>query len=170
MNTLLHVDFNLKIESGNAAIVENDGRDVARILRNLADKIENGGIAAIEDAPIMDVNGNRAGLVDLDLEVEHLPDENDAPDLDPDSAVAVAYETRGTYGSEFTPCTVFVAEDYTGARWYVVEGAAVVNCTYCDILQGVDVEELPDHDCFTVNGGIEDLDALIEHVAEYLSE
>jgi hypothetical protein len=59
------------------------------------------------------------------------------------------YEVKGTYGSGKTPCTVFVAENRDGSKWYVCEGSQNVNKTYDEVEDGVNVEELQDADCFT---------------------
>lgn len=59
------------------------------------------------------------------------------------------YEVNGTYGSGKTPCTVFVAENRDGSKWYVCEGSQNVNKTYDEVEDGVNVEELQDADCFT---------------------
>lgn len=75
-------------------------------------------------------------------------------------------EVNGTYGSNQTPCTVYAYDMYNGSHWYVVEGAQVVNCTYDDIEDGVDVEELRDVDCFTANEPIESCEHLEEEVDE----
>lgn len=75
------------------------------------------------------------------------------------------YEVNGTYGNNLTPCTVFVGEKRNGEKWYVCEGSANVNCTYDDIEDGIDVEDLQDHDIFTWQSGInslEELEAAIE--------
>jgi len=64
---------------------------------------------------------------------------------------------RGTYGSLFTPCRIFVVDG-----WYAVEGSANVNWTHDDELtNGVDIETLQDFDCFTWPGGVDSLDELI---------
>lgn len=70
------------------------------------------------------------------------------------------YEVSGTYGSRKTPCTVFVYPDRDGTAWYVVEGSTNVNCTDEEIQDGVNVEELPDHDTFTAGEPINSLEAL----------
>jgi len=59
----------------------------------------------------------------------------------------------GTYGSGKTPCEVFIYETPSG-NWYVVDGGSIVNCTWEDITDGVDVEEIQDFDCFTWTNGI----------------
>lgn len=70
------------------------------------------------------------------------------------------YEVTGTYGSQYTPCTVFVYEDGRGLKWYCVEDSVNVNATYEDIENGVNVEELHDVDAFTAGSPIGDLDML----------
>jgi hypothetical protein len=73
------------------------------------------------------------------------------------------YEVSGTYGSNHTPTTVFVAEERDGSKWYVCEGSQNVNKTYEDIEDGVHVEELSDIDCFTgiVINSLEELEEAI---------
>ena len=60
---------------------------------------------------------------------------------------------NGTYGSNQTPCNVFFNED---SGWYCVEGSLNVNqCDPALLVDGVDVEELEDYDCFTWSSEIE---------------
>lgn len=75
-------------------------------------------------------------------------------------------EITGTYGSNRTPCTVLVCND-TYNSWYVVQGGTIVNGTYDDgeLINGVNVEEINDFDCFTWHTPIntlEELEACIE--------
>lgn len=79
----------------------------------------------------------------------------------------MVYEVDGTYGGSQTPCVVFVSED-SGA--YCVEGGTMVNFTneVEKLVDGVDIEELSDIDCFTVNDGIDSLDEFRDHVEEFL--
>ena len=74
------------------------------------------------------------------------------------------FELTGFYGGSQTPCTIFTAE--IGFKtWYVVEGSKNVNCTYDEVRDGVDVEEITDFDVFTSSKPInscEDLEASIE--------
>lgn len=65
----------------------------------------------------------------------------------------------GTYGSNETPCFVFVAND-NYMNYYVVEGGQTVNATHDSIEDGVNVEELNDVDCFTWNTPIETIEQL----------
>ena len=69
---------------------------------------------------------------------------------------------QGTYGSEQTPTDIYV---YGG--WYVVDGSVNVNHTDESLLvDGVDVEWLPDDDTFTWNEPIESEDELESAVDE----
>jgi hypothetical protein len=70
----------------------------------------------------------------------------------------------GTYGSSKTPCDVFVCENRNGSSWYVVEGGQVVNLTYEQLTDGVDVEEVSDVDAFTWSGPIESEEELLNAV------
>ena len=66
---------------------------------------------------------------------------------------------NGFYGSNHTPCEI-----YTLDGWYVVNGSLTVNRTYENIEDGVNVEDLPDYDCFTWSSPInseEELEAAI---------
>lgn len=73
------------------------------------------------------------------------------------------YEVNGYYGSGKTPCTVFVAENRDGSKWYVCEGSQNVNKTYDDIDNGVNVELLRDVDIFTGSfiNSLDELEAAI---------
>ena len=73
------------------------------------------------------------------------------------------YTVNGTYGSQKTPCEVFVYEEHDGFKWYVCEGSKNVNATYDEIEEGVNVEELCDIDVFT-SGEIWSEEELIEAV------
>lgn len=54
--------FKLEIETGNAAF-DDEGKayEIARILRDLADKIENGA----EAGSVRDINGNKVGSYEV---------------------------------------------------------------------------------------------------------
>lgn len=73
-------------------------------------------------------------------------------------------EITGTYGSNRTPCTIFVSELTTGESWYVVEGGSVVNLTYDQLYDGIDVETIADLDCFTAQEGIYSVEQLEEEI------
>ena len=51
----------LTIKTGNAAFADHTHCEVARILRELADKIDDGDCAP----PVKDINGNTVGKCDL---------------------------------------------------------------------------------------------------------
>lgn len=72
---------------------------------------------------------------------------------------------NGTYGSGKTPCEVYVYENRDGSRWYAVEDSKNVNCTFDEIEEGVNVEELNDFDYFYAGDEImseEDLETEVE--------
>ncbi len=50
----------IKIDTGNAAFTDNEGAEVARILRRYAEHIDGGGPY---ESALMDYNGNRVGKV-----------------------------------------------------------------------------------------------------------
>lgn len=74
------------------------------------------------------------------------------------------YSVNGVYGSQSTPCTVFVATEGRGASWYVVEGSVNVNKTWVTIGEGVNVEEIQDFDAFTASEPINSEETLIEQI------
>lgn len=74
-------------------------------------------------------------------------------------------EISGFYGSNNTPCTVFVLND-TYMNWYVVEGSVNINATYEDLEDGVNVEELSDVDIITSAKPILSLEQLEKEVTE----
>jgi hypothetical protein len=55
--------LSLTIETGNAAFTESPTGELARILRDTADKLERGDI--LDSHPLRDINGNRVGLVTI---------------------------------------------------------------------------------------------------------
>jgi len=67
----------------------------------------------------------------------------------------------GTYGSSFTPCDIFICDG-----WYAVDGSLNVNHTDERLLvNGVDVETLPDDDAFTAGAPISsesDIESAVE--------
>ena len=67
----------------------------------------------------------------------------------------------GEYGSNNTPCDIFVY-----GRWYVIEGSTGVNCAPSreDLYDGVNVEEIRDIDFFTADKPIESEEELEEAV------
>lgn len=78
----------------------------------------------------------------------------------PNRGKNMKYSISATYGSQNTPCTVFVYELPERAYWYAVEGSQTVNKTYDAVADGVDVETLSDIDCFTWSKPIESLEEL----------
>ncbi len=68
-----NVSFKIKIDSGNAALVENPQEEVIRIMEDLIAKMRRGRTCG----SCMDVNGNRVGDWDLDVE-EEAEEENPA--------------------------------------------------------------------------------------------
>ena len=71
---------------------------------------------------------------------------------------------EGTYGSQFTPCQVFVC-----GAWYVVEGGSTVNRAAClsALVDGVDVETIQDVDCFTTSE-VNSLEGLVSEVDDFV--
>lgn len=61
--------FSLKIETSNAAFTDDPAAEIARALREVADKIEGAG-GRFYSAPVRDVNGNRVGRIEFDAEQE----------------------------------------------------------------------------------------------------
>ncbi|WP_111732208.1 hypothetical protein [Roseovarius amoyensis] len=59
--------FKLEFATSNAAFTDDAPTEVARILRDLADRIE-GPAGRFYDAPVRDLNGNRIGRVEFDAE------------------------------------------------------------------------------------------------------
>ena len=51
----------ISINTANSAFEGNEGKEVARILRELADKLEHGG----QPSSVRDINGNKVGTVDI---------------------------------------------------------------------------------------------------------
>jgi len=73
---------------------------------------------------------------------------------------------EGTYGSNKTPCNIFVYQMRNGLTWYCVDGSKMCNATYEEVTDGVDVEELSDVDCFTWSEPITDINMFINAVEE----
>jgi len=51
----------IKIDTNNAAFADGGQNEIARILRELADKVEERGTPGGTKAAIMDINGNKVG-------------------------------------------------------------------------------------------------------------
>ena len=70
---------------------------------------------------------------------------------------------QGYYGSNNTPCDIFVAETRHG-YYYVVDGGCMVNLSEDSIELGCDVEEVEDLDCFTWSSPITSEEELIDAI------
>jgi hypothetical protein len=57
----------LTFKTDNAAFADYPGAESARILREMADKIDGRGFVS---APVRDVNGNTVGRIDFDADGE----------------------------------------------------------------------------------------------------
>jgi hypothetical protein len=64
-----------------------------------------------------------------------------------------------TYGSLFTPCTVYYHDG-----WYAVRGSINVNRTQGELYNGIDIETLRDYDMFTSGIPIESIEDLIKAI------
>ncbi len=73
MSEVTNVEFELEFESGNAALLDDPRYAVAKILRDVAQMVENGR----DSAAIKDINGNSIGTFHLHLE-ETYDDEDDS--------------------------------------------------------------------------------------------
>lgn len=56
----------IELTTGNAAFSDEPASEIARILRELADRIESG--MATDETPLRDINGNRVGFCRIDSE------------------------------------------------------------------------------------------------------
>lgn len=148
-------EITICLNSANGSAFEDSPElEVARILKNLAAKLENGDWDCL-DSLLKDANGNKCGYTECDLDPGYQGEyAGDGEELD------------GTYGSNQTPCTVYLLDD-----WYCVEGSQNVNQVsrssedlLCD---GVDVEVLEDGDTFTADAPIDSLSDLEREVWEY---
>ena len=139
----------------NDSMAENASGELSRIFRGLADRLDNGNgvVSNLDGLRLMDINGNQVGDIDLDWE--------QGPDIPNDCD-----EVIGLYGSGHTDCTVFVHVD---SGWYCVEGSCNVNQTDSPdlLVDGVDVEELSDVDCFTA-GEINTLEEFAYAIADMI--
>jgi hypothetical protein len=60
------------------------------------------------------------------------------------------FEIKGKRGLKNPQTTTVLCATTSGnAVWYVVKGGTIVNLTFDDVNNGVDVETLKDMDCFT---------------------
>lgn len=53
----------IEIEMNNAAFEDAPEREVARILRELADRVEVRGVGSVDEVRLRDINGNSVGGV-----------------------------------------------------------------------------------------------------------
>lgn len=140
----------------DAAMAEDRDGEVVRILRQVADKIEGGGglVSTCDGLRLMDTNGNQVGEIEIDWE--------EGPEVPDDCE-----EVSGFYGSDQTDCTVFVHVD---SGWYCVEGSPNVNQTDSPelLVDGVDVEELSDVDCFTDPACVNTLEEFAQAIADMI--
>lgn len=75
-------------------------------------------------------------------------------------SVTKLFEISGMYGSQDTPCTVFVAKMSNGGCWYAIEDSLNVHFVYDEPQDGESVEGLQDVDFFTAGKPINSLDEL----------
>lgn len=78
--------FRINLDTDNAAFTE-DGSEVARLLRKVADDIDNGG----RDGSLRDINGNRVGSWEYEWDGEE-----EAEELDTSTAHCRVCGTNGT--------------------------------------------------------------------------
>ena len=64
------------------------------------------------------------------------------------------------YGSNNTPCEVFVYELNNGLKWYCIEDSKNVNATYEDLYDGIDTDTIEDVDTASSNDPINSEDEL----------
>jgi hypothetical protein len=145
--------FTLAIETDNAAFGPTPydrATEIARLLRVVAKQVENRATAEF-DEKLHDLNGNACGSYDLALfdYAAHGETDPDAPTIDP----ADITELACNYGRG-TPSTCYTWDEGNGATWYAVAGSVNVNCTYDPVDDGVNVEDLCDHDTGTAGAPI----------------
>lgn len=74
-------------------------------------------------------------------------------------------EVQGYYGKS-TPTTIFVYDKRNGSRWYAVEDSVNINCTYDEIEEGTNVENLSDFDTMGADNPVNSLEDLEREVDE----
>jgi hypothetical protein len=57
-------DLKISLNTDNDAFYDDENLEVARILRNLADKIENNPVSGIGGFILRDINGNSVGDIE----------------------------------------------------------------------------------------------------------
>ncbi len=56
------MEFIIKIQCDNAAFTNDPELEIARILRTAARHLETDGLKALDNAALMDANGNKVGI------------------------------------------------------------------------------------------------------------
>lgn len=74
------------------------------------------------------------------------------------------YEIQGFYGASKNEATIYVYEERNGSKWYCVEDGFNLNCTYDEIKDGCNVEELQDFDTMTSINEIKSLDEFYDYL------
>lgn len=59
-------NFSLTIETVNAAFEDNAAAEIARILRQLAQRLEDDGMESGQEFVLRDLNGNKVGSAEAD--------------------------------------------------------------------------------------------------------
>lgn len=59
-------NFSLTIETVNAAFEDNAAAEIARILRQLAQRLEDDGMESGQEFVLCDLNGNKVGSAEAD--------------------------------------------------------------------------------------------------------
>jgi len=145
--------FTLTIDTSNAAFgptPADRGAEIARILAKVAAALQTG-YPSEQGEKLYDLNGNACGMFEIeafDFEA-HGETDPDAPTIDP----ADITELTCTYGRG-TPSTCYTWDEGNDATWYAVAGSVNVNCTYDPVDDGVNVEDLCDHDTGTAGAPI----------------
>ena len=127
-------------EFDHAAMDEDPSEEVARILRELADRIAEYGVPNADGARLMDFNGNQVGEVSVDWEEDKEEWDGDTSDI---------CEITARYGSGKTEGRLFYCER-TG--WYAFEGSRNMNRApdHQEFHEGIWVEPIQDVDTMTV--------------------
>jgi len=70
---------------------------------------------------------------------------------------------KATYNNADDTCDVYVFSGRNGT-WYVCDGGTIVNCTYDELFDGMDLGDVHDVDCFTWSSPIESEEELIKAI------
>lgn len=147
-------NFTLVIEDfDNDSMVNDRTNEVCRILRSVANQIEQNGVPNVDGSRLMDINGNQIGEVTLEMEDEWDGDDSDIAEID------------GTYGSGNEPCTVFYCKR---TNWYAIDGSDNVNQAPhgFEFKDGIDVELIADVDTMTAGSPVRSSEDLAQLVWE----